>query len=86
VHVSLEGSGVDIVRRLGSSPRERCLSDVNCPDVFELADGSFAVIGRDMTAELRGKLPADAGVADYERIVVVSRQTLVDARGDIPVV
>ncbi|GGN99382.1 hypothetical protein GCM10010112_93140 [Actinoplanes lobatus] len=76
---------MEIVRRLGLSPRQRgSLSNATCPDIFELADGDFAVIGTDRTAELRDKLPADAGVADYEKIVVVSRATIVAARADIP--
>ncbi|GIE75572.1 hypothetical protein Aph02nite_15220 [Actinoplanes philippinensis] len=60
------------------------MSNATCPDIFELSDGDFAVIGTDMTDELRGLLPSDAGVADYERIVKVSRATLVAAKGDIP--
>jgi len=39
---------------------------------------------RDRTEQLDQLLPADAGRADYERIVVVSRETLVAARRDIP--
>lgn len=76
---------MEIVRRLGKSPRERgSLNNVTCPDIFELSDGSFAVIGTDMTELLDGVLPKDAGRADYERIVVISRETLIAARGDIP--
>jgi hypothetical protein len=76
---------VEVVRRLGIPPKERgSATNGTCPDIFELSDGNFAVIGTDMTAELEGKLPADAGLADYERIVVVSRATVVAARKDIP--
>jgi hypothetical protein len=76
---------VSIVRRLGKSPRERgSLNNATCPDIFELSDGSFAVIGTDRTEELDRLLPDDAGRADYERIVVVTRETLVAARADIP--
>jgi hypothetical protein len=49
-----------------------------------LADGRFAVIGTDFTEELDGALPADASRADYERIVVITRETLVRAKPDIP--
>jgi hypothetical protein len=76
---------VDFVRRLGKSPQERgSLSQSSCPDIFELSNGSFAVIGTDMTDELDGSLPADASRADYERIVVITRETLIAAHGDIP--
>ncbi|MFC8433779.1 hypothetical protein ACFY94_14265 [Streptomyces griseorubiginosus] len=74
-----------IVRRIGASPRERgSMSGDTCPDIFELSDGNFAVIGTEATAELDNLLPADAARADYERIVIVSRETLVRAKTDIP--
>ncbi|MEU1074234.1 MULTISPECIES: hypothetical protein [unclassified Streptomyces] len=76
---------MNIVRRVGASPRERgSLSGQTCPDIFELSDGSFAIIGVDMTEILDGKLPYDAARADYERIVVITRDTLVRAKADIP--
>ncbi len=55
-----------------------------CPDIFELSDGNFAVIGTEATAELDDQLPSDAARAAYERIVIVSRETLVRAKADIP--
>ncbi|MCQ4207610.1 MULTISPECIES: hypothetical protein [Streptomyces] len=74
-----------IVRRIGASPRERgSASGQTCPDIFELADGNFAVIGTDATDKLDAELPSDAARADYERIVVITRDTLVRARADIP--
>lgn len=75
--------------RLGTAPRDRdaaCVACDNCPDLFELPDGSFAVIGRDATDELRSHLPPDAGCGGSERIVVIPRQVLVAARRDIPAV
>jgi hypothetical protein len=74
-----------IARRLGASPSERgSTTNCSCPDIFELSDGRFAVIGTDLTDELDGILPADASRADYERIVVITRETLVMAKVDIP--
>ncbi|MFC8127890.1 hypothetical protein [Streptomyces sp. NPDC057302] len=74
-----------IVRRIGASPQQRgSASGQSCPDVFELSDGNFAVIGTEATATLEKELPPDASRADYERIVIVSRETLVRAKGDIP--
>ncbi|MCX4642631.1 MULTISPECIES: hypothetical protein [unclassified Streptomyces] len=74
-----------IVRRIGVPPRERgSASGATCPDLFELSDGNFAVIGTEATAELDKELPPDAARADYERIVIVSRETLVRAKADIP--
>ncbi|MFF4061839.1 hypothetical protein ACFYZ8_41150 [Streptomyces sp. NPDC001668] len=74
-----------IVRRLGDSPRKRgSVTGETCPDLFELSDGSFAVIGTDRTEELDALLPDDAARATYERIVVITRETLVRAKRDIP--
>ncbi|WP_210636792.1 hypothetical protein [Streptomyces sp. GESEQ-13] len=74
-----------IVRRLGVAPRLRgSATGATCPDLFELADGNFAVIGTDVTDSLESHLPADAACADYERIVVITRETLVKAKPDIP--
>ncbi|MET8409862.1 hypothetical protein ABZV34_17480 [Streptomyces sp. NPDC005195] len=74
-----------IVRRVGATPRERgSATGQSCPDIFELNDGSFAVIGREATLELDPELPPDAARADYERIVIITRETLVRAKKDIP--
>jgi hypothetical protein len=76
---------VIVVRRLGLSPRERgSLDNGTCPDILELSDGRFAIIGTDVTDQLDGVLPADTRRASYERIVAVTRQTLVAAKVDIP--
>ncbi|GAA3486032.1 hypothetical protein GCM10018987_01110 [Streptomyces cremeus] len=76
---------LQIVRRIGASPQARgSATGQTCPDIFELSDGNFAVIGTESTAVLDHELPADAGRADYERIVVISRETLIRAKADIP--
>jgi hypothetical protein len=76
-------TNLQIARRMGLSPAQRCVSDANCPDVFRLADGRFAVIGTDMTDELRASLPADAGVGAGERIIVVDAVTMTYAARDV---
>jgi hypothetical protein len=60
------------------------MTNCTCPDIFELADGNFAVVGTDRTEELRDQLPADAGVASYERVVVITRETFLAAAKDLP--
>lgn len=80
-----EFSTVRITRRLGDPPAQRgSSSGATCPDLFELSDGNFAVIGTDATEALDAHLPADATRADHERIVVVTRETLIRAKKDIP--
>lgn len=60
------------------------MSGETCPDIFELNNGNFAVIGTEATATLDSELPADAARGDHERIVVISRETLLRAKAEIP--
>ena len=41
------------------------------------------MIGTDRTMEMTGKLPPDAGVASYERIVIVTRETMLAAAKEL---
>ncbi|CAN5391205.1 hypothetical protein BH23VER1_BH23VER1_07220 [soil metagenome] len=76
-----------IKRRLGNDPhiggRKTAACD-GCPDMFELEDGDFAVIGTTATELLRPHLPPTAGCGPDETIIVIPRHTLVEARPDIP--
>ncbi|SDT42837.1 hypothetical protein SAMN05216371_2261 [Streptomyces sp. TLI_053] len=73
-------------RRMGRSPAELGTTGGRdgCPDVWELSNGDFAVIGRDLTAEYRAGLPQDVVVGEGERLVVVPRATLLSAKADLP--
>lgn len=76
-----------ILRRLGPPPHangNRTSSLCGCPDVFELTNGDFALIGRNITAEALNHLPADASCGPDECIISVPRKTLVGAKRDIP--
>ena len=71
-----------VVRRLGTAPAERgCSAASDCPDVFELESGDFAIIGQDATGGV--SLPADAGCSAAERVVVVPRAVLLAAFEDL---
>jgi hypothetical protein len=75
------------LRRLGPDPHENDAKSVGCsgcPDIFELANGDFAVIGADITDAAAPKLPPTAGCGPDERIVRIPRKLLVDAKRDIP--
>ena len=72
---ALPASRID--RRVGPPPK--CSTNVTCPAIFQLADGNFALIGTDHTDTLGPQIPADAGVADYERIIVVPREVMLGA-------
>jgi len=74
-------------KRIGPDPHANgaltpCLK--GCPDILELNDGDFAVIGQDITAEAIAHLPSSAGCGPDERIIRIPRKTLVLAKPDIP--
>jgi hypothetical protein len=73
-------------RRLGPSPQEGGESNgrEECPDVWELDNGDFAVIGRDLTTNYATRLPDTVMVARDERVVIIPRNTLLGAKADIP--
>ncbi|MFI6344240.1 hypothetical protein [Streptomyces sp. NPDC050560] len=73
------------VRRLGESPQALGTTSGKdgCPDLWELSNGDVAVIGRDLTDVLRGRLPEEASVRADERIVVIPGETLRSAKPDI---
>ncbi|MBB5997395.1 hypothetical protein [Streptomonospora salina] len=60
-------------RRLGKTAAEVGASRVgkDCPEFWELDNGDVAIIGRDATDTLGGRLPEGVGMAEDERIVVV---------------
>jgi len=75
------------VRRLGPDPHaDGAQTEAlhNCPDLFELSDGNFALIGIEMTAKALPHLPPSASCGPDERIVWIPRRLLVGARSDIP--
>lgn len=78
---------ISFLRRLGPDPHANGAQTValrGCPDVWELANGDFAVIGIDMTEAAMPLLPPTAGCGPDERIVRVPRQTFLAIKGDLP--
>lgn len=72
-------------RRLGIDPHmddNMTGGASGCPDIWELNDGSIAVIGL-RKAALKGVLPPTASCGPDEEIVVIPRQVLVGALKDI---
>jgi hypothetical protein len=75
------------IKRIGPGPQAnipQCVGCWGCPDIWELDNGDFAVIGTDITDAARAKLPPTAGCAPDERIVRLPRNLLVNAKHDIP--
>jgi hypothetical protein len=73
-------------RRLGRSAHVLGLSSSSssCPDIWELRNGDFAIVGTDMTEAYAGRLPGDVSLVARERLVVVPRAMMVAAKPDIP--
>ena len=61
-----------------------CASLEKCPNILEMADGNFAVIGEDITDIAERTLPVGTGCGPRERVVSIPRSVLVSARPDIP--
>jgi hypothetical protein len=82
-YATTENARLAIGRRVGLAPSQRldCTSSGNCPDLFELEDGDYAVIGRDVSFAL--DLPTDAGRSESERVVVVPRAVMLAAARDL---
>ena len=55
-----------------------------CPDILEMTDGDFAIIGIDITQDALPTLAFGASCGPDERVVRVPRRILVAARPDIP--
>jgi hypothetical protein len=74
------------IRRLGKAPKKRgdTTGVRGSPDILKLEDGSFAIIGEDITDQVGRQPLPDAKCAPNERIVRVTRATLVCAKKDIP--
>lgn len=75
-----------VVRRLGATPNQLGnTTDVSgSPDILQLDDGAFAVIGVDITDQVEGLDQLQARCAPGERVVRVPRNTLAVARPEIP--
>ena len=74
-------------RRIGPDPHANGAQTIalqNCPDIFELESGDFAIIGIDITTGAAAKLPPSASCGPDERIVFIPRNLLVNAKPDIP--
>lgn len=77
---------MNFLRRLGPDPHANGLQTPaldGCPDIWELEDGDFAVIGIDITTKAVPVLPATAGCGSDERVVRVPRRILLAAKNDL---
>jgi hypothetical protein len=74
------------IKRIGPDPHAngaQTYACSGCPDIWELDDGDFAIIGTDLSSATV-ILPPSASCGPDERIVKIPRKTLVLAKSDIP--
>ncbi len=74
-------------KRIGPDPHANGAKSAGgdgCPDIWQLDNGDFAIIGIDITKVAKAKLPPTAGCGRVERIVRLPRNVLVNAKRDIP--
>jgi len=74
-------------RRIGLDPHiggGKTPAADGCPDIWELENGDFAIIGFDKTRELVPALPASASCGVDEGIVVIPRNLLLNAKSYLP--
>ena len=72
-------------KRIGPDPHANGAKTAGCsgcPDIWELENGDFAVIGIDMT-DVADRLPPTAGCGPDEKIVRLPRNLLLNAKADI---
>jgi hypothetical protein len=72
------------IKRLGQNGWQQCSTGAHCPQILEMEDGDFAVVGPDITEKAAGALPPGPGVGPNERMVKVPRRVLIEARPEIP--
>lgn len=73
------------MKRLGSTPQQRgSMSGETCPDIIELDDGNFLVIGESLDAATVDLTKVNASIGYQEMGVVIPRRVLMDAKKDIP--
>jgi len=78
-----------IKKRCGKDPHtlpegKKSIAADGCPDVFELENGDFAIIGVRVTSAFKANLPESAGCGADEEIVYIPRYVLANAKRDIP--
>jgi hypothetical protein len=71
------------LKRLGQSNGGLCAH--HCPQVLEMSDGNFAVVGLDITEEAIKVMPAGPGVGATEKVVKIPRHVIIAVRAELPV-
>lgn len=72
-------------KRLGQIGQHQCSTGAQCPQILEMVDGNYAVVGTLITNEAIKSMPPGPGIGPNEGVVKIPRTVLVSARAEIPV-
>ena len=75
------------LRRVGPDPHaegRQTSSLRGCPDILELVDGDFAIIGVDITDQALADMFSSANCGPDEKVIRIPRALLVGAKANIP--
>jgi hypothetical protein len=72
-------------KRLGQIGQRQCSTGAQCPQILEMVDGNYAVVGTLITSEAVKAMPPGPGIGPTEGVVKIPRTVLVGARAEIPV-
>ena len=72
------------LKRLGGNGANLCEGGHRCPQILEMENRDFAVVGEDITDVAAPALPPGPGVGPTERVIRVPRQVFIAARAEIP--
>ncbi len=75
---------MQLVKRISIDWRELSPGGQRCPEIWELDNGDYAVVGTDVTSDARGLLPDPSLLGDDEKIVTIPRAVLMSAKAGIP--
>ncbi|MDR3412381.1 MAG: hypothetical protein P4L87_15815 [Formivibrio sp.] len=79
---SREKGKIMFLKRLGQGNGSLCAR--NCPQLLEMKDGSFAVVGLDITEDAAKEMPPGPGVGPNEKVVKIPRHVIIAARAELP--
>jgi len=71
-------------KRLGGNDQNLCEGGYHCPQILEMFDGDFAVVGPDITEEAILAMLPGPGVGPNERVVRLPRKVAVAVRAEFP--
>ena len=72
------------LKRLGGNGANMCESGRYCPQILEMANRDFAVVGEDITDVAALAMPPGPGVGPKERVIQVPGRVFIAARAEIP--